>query len=169
MRFHYTDQAEMYTLFSDAEGFAMYDPAERMMKLYTTLAGAIMARLTELQKLRSAVLNADNHYAVLGVATGAATDVIKAAHRTLARAFHPDLSKLEDAHELCARVNVAYAVLGDKEARRKYDAVERTEEAQCTRCAGTGTVYKQKGFNKKVQSPCPVCGGHGVCASQSRT
>jgi DnaJ-class molecular chaperone len=119
-----------------------------------------------IKEARARVLNADNHYAVLGVAPGAAPDVIKAAHRTLARAFHPDLCKLEDAHDLCARVNGAYAVLGDKEARRKYDAVERTEEAQCTRCAGTGTVYKQKGFNKKVTSPCPTCGGSGICASQ---
>lgn len=36
MRFHYTDEAEMYALFSDAEGFSMYDPVERMMKPYYT-------------------------------------------------------------------------------------------------------------------------------------
>lgn len=124
------------------------------------------ARLTE---LRRNVLNADNHYAVLGVAPAAPQETIKLAHRTLARAFHPDLCKLEDSHNLCARINVAYAVLGDKEARRKYDAVERTGVVQCSRCAGTGVVYKQKGFNKKVQVPCLECKGSGTCASQLRT
>ena len=36
MRFHYTDEPTLYTLFSSEESVAMYDPVDRMMKPYTT-------------------------------------------------------------------------------------------------------------------------------------
>ncbi len=36
MRFHYTDELEMFTYFSGEDSFAMYDPAERLIKPYTT-------------------------------------------------------------------------------------------------------------------------------------
>jgi hypothetical protein len=36
MRLKYTDEAAMWQMFCGEEGFAMYDPVDRMMKPYYT-------------------------------------------------------------------------------------------------------------------------------------
>lgn len=63
------------------------------------------------------------HYEVLGLLPSAEDVVIKAAYKALAQKFHPDKHKnnKEQCHELMARFNAAYTVLGDKEQRKKYD------------------------------------------------
>lgn len=106
---------------------------------------------------RTRVLAATTHYEVLGIAVRAAATEIKAAHRELARLFHPDFSRLGDAHDLMSKVNVAYACLSDKDARRAYDNVNRLAEDLCARCGGTGKIAKQKGFSKKSWVVCPAC------------
>jgi molecular chaperone DnaJ len=58
-------------------------------------------------------------YAVLGVAPGASADAIKAAYRALVKRHHPDAGG--DATVILA-LNAAWAVLGDAEKRRRYDA-----------------------------------------------
>jgi len=110
-----------------------------------------------LKAQRTRVLAATTHYEVLGVAVRAEPADVKLAHRELARLFHPDFSRLEDAHELMAKVNVAYACLSDKDARRAYDSVNRLAEDLCERCEGTGKITKQKGFKAKTWHPCPAC------------
>lgn len=64
----------------------------------------------------------ENYYAVLGVQTGADTEIIKHAYRQLARRYHPDIAGPEGALEM-KRINRAYAVLGDPEKRRNYDTI----------------------------------------------
>ena len=63
------------------------------------------------------------HYEVLGLLPSAEDVVVKAAYKALAQKFHPDKNKTnkEQCHELMARFNAAYTVLGDKEQRKKYD------------------------------------------------
>lgn len=58
-------------------------------------------------------------YEVLQVRRGADAEVIRAAYRALARANHPDFG---GSPERMARINDAWAVLGNPERRAAYDA-----------------------------------------------
>jgi curved DNA-binding protein CbpA len=59
-------------------------------------------------------------YQLLEVDPRAERDVIHTAFRTLARKHHPD--RPAGSHEVMAALNYAWAVLGDAERRRVYDA-----------------------------------------------
>lgn len=114
------------------------------------------------QTIAQNVERAMTHYEALGVEPGVNADAIREAHRELARLFHPDRCKLSNAHELMARINVAYSCLSDPEARRKYDFTNQIKAEKCPACRGLGTVLKQKGFKAKVKTTCPTCGGKGT-------
>ena len=66
-------------------------------------------------------MNKKDYYEVLGVSKTASDDEIKIAFRKLAKKYHPDVSKEPDAAEKFKEAQEAYAVLSDKEKRRKYD------------------------------------------------
>lgn len=59
-----------------------------------------------------------DHYVVLGVQRTASDPEIKAAHRRRVKETHPDIGGDADEFKL---VQAAYEVLGDPEARRRYD------------------------------------------------
>ena len=63
----------------------------------------------------------DDLYAVLGVSRDADQVEIRAAYRQLAQTFHPDHTPGSEARMVA--INHAYAVLGDPERRRHYDAL----------------------------------------------
>ena len=75
-----------------------------------------------------------NLYAVLGLESTATQEGIKKAYRKSALIYHPDkhVSSTEDAKQAASRkfqqVGFAYAVLGDKKRRAKYDATGSTED-----------------------------------------
>lgn len=62
---------------------------------------------------------ADDPYRVLGVLRGADLDQIKAAHRKLAKRFHPDRSSGDEQRFLA--VQEAYQLLCDPRRRREWD------------------------------------------------
>lgn len=65
------------------------------------------------------------HYKTLKVAENATQEDIKSSYRVLSKEFHPD--KGGDPEEQ-ARINVAYAVLGDPEKRAFYDEYGSSEK-----------------------------------------
>lgn len=60
-------------------------------------------------------------YDVLGVSKGADEKEIKKAFKGLARKYHPDVSKEENAEEKFKEIQEAYAVLSDAQKRSQYD------------------------------------------------
>ena len=66
-------------------------------------------------------MNKRDYYEILGIEKNASEADIKSAFRKLAKKYHPDVSKEENAAEKFKEAQEAYAVLSDPEKRRQYD------------------------------------------------
>ena len=65
---------------------------------------------------------AENFYNVLGVSEQATKDEIKKAYRSLQMKYHPDKNNgSEEAVNMSKKINEAYEILGDDQARQTYD------------------------------------------------
>jgi molecular chaperone DnaJ len=64
---------------------------------------------------------ARDYYDVLGVSRNSEKEEIKRAFRKLARQYHPDVNKAEDAESKFKEINEAYEVLSDDDKRARYD------------------------------------------------
>lgn len=62
-----------------------------------------------------------NYYEILNVTRKSSIQDIKLAYRKLAKKYHPDTNKTEEAESLFKDINEAYATLTDEEKRKKYD------------------------------------------------
>ena len=76
-----------------------------------------------------------DYYSIMGLTKGATQDDIKKAYRKLARKYHPDVSKDDDAGEKMAKLNEANDVLSDPDKRKAYDQVGHQAWAQGARSA----------------------------------
>ena len=66
-------------------------------------------------------MNKKDYYETLGVSKNASDAEIKSAFRKLAKQYHPDVSKEENAEAKFKEIQEAYAVLSDEQKRRQYD------------------------------------------------
>jgi molecular chaperone DnaJ len=64
---------------------------------------------------------ARDYYEVLGIARNANKEDIKKSFRKLAREYHPDVSRHDDAEARFKEINEAYEVLSDEDKRARYD------------------------------------------------
>jgi len=79
-----------------------------------------------------------DYYAILGVNPECSDHEIKAAYRTLARKYHPDVNSGNKISEIRFKeIGEAYSVLGNPEKRRKYDALSGYKK-------DTGTTAKSQ-------------------------
>ncbi|CDZ77537.1 Curved DNA-binding protein [Legionella massiliensis] len=62
-----------------------------------------------------------DYYKIMGLERGASQEEIKRSYRKLARKYHPDVSKEENAEAKFKELGEAYEVLHDPEKRAKYD------------------------------------------------
>jgi curved DNA-binding protein len=78
------------------------------------------------------VANESDYYGVLEIARDSTQDDIKKAFRRLARKYHPDVNPgNKDAEDTFKKINDAYNVLGDAEARAKYDRPTGQSGSSC--------------------------------------
>ena len=89
-----------------------------------------------------------DYYKILDVKKDASADDIKKTYRRLARKYHPDVSKEENAEEKFKEVKEAYEVLKDPEKRKAYDQL--------------GSAYQHgEGFTPPPGWEYPHAGGAG--------
>ena len=69
-----------------------------------------------------------DYYKRLGLNKNTTRGEIKKAYRTYALKYHPDRNKNEDAHDLFIKINEAYSILYDKQARAKYDTLKHMSD-----------------------------------------
>ncbi|KAG1867999.1 hypothetical protein C8R48DRAFT_771710 [Suillus tomentosus] len=72
------------------------------------------------------------HYTTLGLWRDASQDQIKKRYYELSRQHHPDVSQDPSSPDIFGKVTEAYAVLGKKKTRRKYDQYEQLHSALIT-------------------------------------
>ncbi len=90
-----------------------------------------------------------NLYDVLGVPSGASDAEIKKAYRALAKKLHPDTSKGDaKVAEKFKQISAAYAVLGDKEKRPRYDRGEIDAEGNNVHPGFAGMGAGHGGFEQ---------------------
>ncbi|MBN1484486.1 MAG: molecular chaperone DnaJ [Chloroflexia bacterium] len=101
-----------------------------------------------------------DYYDVLGVSRGAGPDEIKKAYRRLARQYHPDVNKADDAENRFKEINEAYEVLSDEQKRAAYDRFGHA--GLSGGFAGGGDPFAGFGFGDIFETFFSTMGGTGT-------
>lgn len=90
----------------------------------------------------------NNYYEILGVSPNASSREIRKSYIILAKKYHPDTTSLpkDIANEKMTKINEAYAILSDPEARNLYDS---TVNANYT----TTEEYSESNYSTDHPSP----------------
>jgi hypothetical protein len=67
-----------------------------------------------------------NYYSILGVPQTASQQDIKKAYHDLAKLYHPDINKDNNAHEKFVDIGEAYEILYNPTSRKEYDELLRS-------------------------------------------
>lgn len=67
----------------------------------------------------------ENFYDILGVANTSPFDEIKKAYRKLSLKYHPDRNNSSEGIQIMRKINEAYEILSDEDARKKYDHAQK--------------------------------------------
>ena len=115
-------------------------------------------------------MNKKDYYEVLGVEKTATDTEIKSAFRKLAKKYHPDVSKEENAAEKFKEAQEAYAVLSDPEKRKQYDQFGHAAFANGGSGTGGFSSYGGAGFDFGDMSDIfdDLFGGMGFSSSRRR-
>lgn len=93
-----------------------------------------------------------DYYEVLGVARDASQDEIRRAYRKLAREYHPDLNRQNDAEERFKEVGEAYEVLSDPDKRERFDRLGAQWRAREEAAGGNfEDFFDRQGFGGDVR------------------
>ena len=87
-----------------------------------------------------------DYYDVLGVSKDADEQEIKKAYRKLARQYHPDVNKEDDAEEKFIEIKDAYDTLSDPQKRSNYDRFGHEDPNQGFGGGGAGAGGFGGGF-----------------------
>ena len=102
-----------------------------------------------------------DYYEVLGVPRDADENAIKSAYRKLARTFHPDVNKSDNAEESFKEVNEAYEILSDPEARRLRPLWTRGDAGRFRRPAARGKASAGLPAGSATSSKSSLAGSAG--------
>ncbi len=105
----------------------------------------------------------DTHYAALEAHRRMTRAELQSCWRWLSRILHPDRHEgTAEANAAFARITVAWGILKDPEARKRYDRGLEIRHSPCKTCKGEGRwLAKQIGFSRREWSRCAECGGCG--------
>lgn len=87
-----------------------------------------------------------DYYEVLGVGKDASQEEIKKAYRKLARQYHPDVNKADDAEAKFKEAKEAYDVLSDDQKKAQYDRFGHVDPNQGMGAGGFGGGADFGGF-----------------------
>jgi len=94
-------------------------------------------------------------YTILGVDRSATDDVIAAAHKRLARTFHPDVAG-DGATVEMMRINAAFDRIRDRKRRAAYAVHEAEERADRTGPHGTNGTHSTHRSSTPTPDPRPA-------------
>ena len=87
----------------------------------------------------------DDLYDILGVSASADNETIRKAFRKLALQHHPDKLPVGSSHELFVKLQAAYSILRDSNARKKYDCdLQNQRKRRRARTKTTKTKRKKE-------------------------
>ncbi|MED4603653.1 molecular chaperone DnaJ [Paenibacillus validus] len=87
-----------------------------------------------------------DYYEVLGLSKDASQEDIKKAYRKLARQYHPDVNKADDAESKFKEAKEAYDVLSDEQKKAQYDRFGHVDPNQGMGGGGFGGNADFGGF-----------------------